>query len=198
MRELLKKYAFVPERLVTDDLRSYSAAFRELGIEHRHGRRRWKNKRAENSHQPTRRRERKIPRFKSPSSAQKFLSTHAAVYNTFKVQRPSHLRPNAPRASRFRDDLVADCGRSRLIISEAPTLSLSRHGNVTTPVYMFGAPPDRPSWPTQSGDSSHSRLCRRDTRPRSGRAEHLEDNAANAIGLTDVTRAAGVSARACN
>src|SRR5271165_1536568 len=86
-RKLLKKYAFVPERLVTDDLRSYSAAARDLGIEGRHERGRWKNNRAENSHQPTRRRERKMQRFKSAGSAQKSLSTHAAVYNTFNVQR---------------------------------------------------------------------------------------------------------------
>ena len=59
MRKLLRKYAVVPERMVTDDLRSYSAAARDLGIGHLHERGRWKNNRAENSHQPTRRRERK-------------------------------------------------------------------------------------------------------------------------------------------
>src|ERR1700751_4741829 len=99
MCKLLRKYAFVPERLVTDDLRSYNAAVRELGIERRHQRGRWKNNRAENSHQPTRRRERKMQRFKSPGSAQKFLSIHTAVQNTFNVQR--HLTPrNPPRVFR--------------------------------------------------------------------------------------------------
>src|ERR1700674_1781881 len=55
MRKLLKKYGFVPDKLVTDDLRSYSAAARDLGIAKRHERGRWRNNRAENSHQPTRR-----------------------------------------------------------------------------------------------------------------------------------------------
>src|ERR1700719_2734943 len=108
MRKPLKKYAFVPERLVTDDLRSYSAAARDLGIEHLHKRGRWKNNRAENSHQPIRRRERKMQRFKSARTAQKFLSTHAAVYNTFNVQRhlvsaPSHRVLRATAMTTWRE-----------------------------------------------------------------------------------------------
>jgi putative transposase len=82
MRKLLKKYGFVPDKLVTDDLKSYTAAVNDRGIANRHERGRWRNNRAENSHQPTRRRERKMQRFKSPGSAQRFLSTHAATYNT--------------------------------------------------------------------------------------------------------------------
>jgi transposase-like protein len=87
MRKLLKKYGFVPDRMITDDLRSYGAAARDLRIESRHERGRWSTNRVENSHQPTRRRGRKMQRFRSRGSAQRFLSTHAAVYNTFNVER---------------------------------------------------------------------------------------------------------------
>ena len=87
MRKLLKKHGFAPTQVTTDKLRSYGAAFRELGLtaHHEHGRR--TNNRAEVSHRPVRRRERKMQRFKSPASAQRFVSLHAAVYNTFNLQR---------------------------------------------------------------------------------------------------------------
>ena len=112
MRKLLKKYGFVPDRLITDDLRSYGAAAHDLGIERRHERGRWKNNRAENSHQPTRRRERKMQRFKSPGSAQRFLSAHAAVFNTFNVQRhltsaQTHRTFRAAAMSTWREAVTA-------------------------------------------------------------------------------------------
>jgi hypothetical protein len=70
---------WLPDVLVADKLRSYGAAKAELGLSARHEQGLRKNNRAENSHQPTRRRERKMQRFKSPGSAQRFLSIQAAV-----------------------------------------------------------------------------------------------------------------------
>jgi transposase-like protein len=87
MRKLLKKHGFTPKTLVTDRLRSYGAAKTLLGLSARHEQGLRKNNRAENSHLPVRRRERKMQRFKSPGSAQRFLSVHAVVQNTFNVQR---------------------------------------------------------------------------------------------------------------
>jgi len=91
MRKLLEKQGFAPDVLVTDKLCSYGAARAALGLTAHHARGLRKNNRAENSHQ--RRRERKMQRFKSPGSAQRFLSTHAAVHHTFNVQR--HLTSRA-------------------------------------------------------------------------------------------------------
>jgi len=87
MRKLLKKQGFTPKLLTTDRLGSYGAAFRHLHLTCRHEQGRRKNNRAENSHQAVRRRERKMQRFKSARSAQRFLSIHAAVHNTFNLQR---------------------------------------------------------------------------------------------------------------
>jgi hypothetical protein len=87
MRKLLKKQGFAPKLLVTDKLRSYASAFRRLRLTCPHEQGLRQNNRAENSHQAVRRRERKMQRFKSARSAQRFLNMHAAVHNTFNLQR---------------------------------------------------------------------------------------------------------------
>jgi transposase-like protein len=87
IRKLLRKQGFAPQRVTTDKLRSYGAAFRHLGLACQHDQGLRKNNRAENSHQVVRRRERKMQRFKSAASAQRFLSLHAAVHNIFNLQR---------------------------------------------------------------------------------------------------------------
>jgi putative transposase len=74
--------------VTTDKLRSYGAAFAEMDLTARHEQGSRTNNRAEVSHQPLRRRERRMQRFKSPGgSAQRLISVHAATYNTFNVQR---------------------------------------------------------------------------------------------------------------
>ena len=112
MRKLLRKQGFAPKLLVTDKLRSYASAFRRLRLSCRHEQGLRSNNRAENSHQPVRRRERKMQRFKSARSAQRFLSMHAAVHNTFNLQRHlvsrSTLRTfRAEAASEWRNAVAA-------------------------------------------------------------------------------------------
>ncbi len=87
IQKLLKKQGYTPDKIVTDKLGSYSAALRELGLSHLHVTGGRLNNRAEVSHQPTRRRERRMGRFKSRASMQRFLSVHDAIYNHFNVQR---------------------------------------------------------------------------------------------------------------
>jgi putative transposase len=83
LRKLLKKHLRAPRVLITDKLRSYGAAKREIipGVEHRQHK--GLNNRAENSHQPTRRCERIMKRYKSPRQVQRFLSTHDQIANIF-------------------------------------------------------------------------------------------------------------------
>src|SRR5437762_9678602 len=87
IRKLLRKQGFVPRLLTTDKLGSYGSAFRHLRLTCPHEQGLRANNRAENSHQVVRRRERKMQRFKSARSAQRFLSIHAAVHNTFNLQQ---------------------------------------------------------------------------------------------------------------
>ena len=95
-RTLLKRQGREPHRLVTDKLRSYSAAHRTVMPSVVHSTRQYENNRAEVSHQPTRQRERQMRRFKSTGHAQRFLSVHGLVLNLFRVGR--HLL----RAAQYR------------------------------------------------------------------------------------------------
>jgi transposase-like protein len=87
MRKLLRKQGCAPKLLTTDKLGSYGSALRHLRLTCPHEQGLRANDRAENSHQVVRRRERKMQRFKSAGSAQRFLNMHAAVHNTFNLQR---------------------------------------------------------------------------------------------------------------
>jgi len=86
-KRLLRGLQYVPRVIVTDKLRSYGAAKREVlpDVEHRQSR--YLNNRAENSHRPTRRRERQMQRFKSPRQAQDFLFAHSFIYGHFRPRR---------------------------------------------------------------------------------------------------------------
>ena len=86
-RKLLKGLCYVPRVIVTDKLASYAAAKREIlpSVEHRQSR--YLNNRCDVSHQPSRRRERHMRRFKSVRQAQQFLATHSPIHNHFQLRR---------------------------------------------------------------------------------------------------------------
>ena len=105
MRVLLKNQDIRPKQIVTDWLGSYGAALRELGLSHVHKMGGRSNNRAENSHLPIRRRERKMQRFKSQKFAQRFLSTFGPIYNLFNTQR--HLITRSTLRT-FRDQAMEE------------------------------------------------------------------------------------------
>src|SRR5215467_9306995 len=102
-RKLLKGCQYVPRVIITDKLKSYGAAKREIlpGVEHRQHR--YLNNRAENSHQPTRQRERRMQGFKSPGHAQRFLSAYGLIAQHF---RPRRHRFSAPE---YRQEMAKRC-----------------------------------------------------------------------------------------
>jgi putative transposase len=99
LRKLLKRQTRVPRVMITDKLASYSAAKDEVMPSVEHRRHKGLNNRAENSHQPTRRRERQMKRFKSAGQAQRFLSAHDQINNLFHLRR-DHLPAVQYRAAR--------------------------------------------------------------------------------------------------
>ena len=88
MKKLLKKEGFAPRVIITDKLKSYGAAFREMGLGIEHRQHKSLNNQAENSHQWTRLREKKMQRFKSAQQAQRFLSAAELIYQ--QTQPPRH------------------------------------------------------------------------------------------------------------
>lgn len=106
LRRLLRNTGVPPEAIVTDKLASYRSAVKVLGLRQRHrpgGMR--ENNRAENSHLPIRRRERKQQRFKSQGSAQRFLSSHGPIYNAFNLQ-PHLISRSGLRSLRAKAELA--------------------------------------------------------------------------------------------
>jgi putative transposase len=87
IKRLVAGPKYKPRRIVTDGLRSYGVTRREVlpGVRHRTSC--YLNNRTENSHSPTRRRERQMQRFKSPNQAQRFLSAHGMIYGHFRPRR---------------------------------------------------------------------------------------------------------------
>jgi putative transposase len=102
---------YKPRKIVTDELRSYDVARREVLPCVRHRTSRYLNHRAEKSHRPSRRRERQMQRFKSPGQAQRLLSAHAMIYGHFHPRR--HLM-TAKQYRRSHERLSRSCGRRRV------------------------------------------------------------------------------------
>ncbi len=97
LRKLMKRHGR-PAEVVTDKLRTYGAALKELGIHDKRVTDRWENNRAENSHQPFRRRERAMLRFRRMHSLQKFAAVHGSVHNHFNAERSLSSRPDYKQA----------------------------------------------------------------------------------------------------
>ena len=93
LKRAMKRYG-VPQVIVTDRLRSYGAAMKVIGVEDRQRCGQWLNNRAENSHQPFRRREGAMARFRDIKTLQRFAAAHASIHNHFNQERHVYNREN--------------------------------------------------------------------------------------------------------
>jgi putative transposase len=128
-RKLLKGLTYVPRVMVTDKLKSYEAAKREVlpSVEHRQHR--YLNNRAENSHQPTRQREQHMQRFKSPGHAQRFLAAYGPIASHFRPRRhllsaPTYRQDQFALSNWwetwFRENVTGHHRRERMVAIECP------------------------------------------------------------------------------
>lgn len=129
LRKAMKRYGR-PRVIVTDRLRSYFAAMREIRNLDRHCTERHTNNRAENSHQPFRRRERAMTRFRRSSTLQKFTSMQAQIYDHFYHQR--HLE-NRERFKSMRDEALAEWRGSSSAKRSTPSKTQMTHFPLTMP-----------------------------------------------------------------
>ena len=135
LRKLLKKQGYAPDVIVTDKLRSYGAAKAQIGLSARHEQGLRQNNRAENSHQPTRRRERKMQRFKSPGAAQRFPCRSCRRLQHVQPSASSHLAPHASPLQGECDEAMAGSNRCRVKRSGNQRL----FGRKPLPVTMRGS-----------------------------------------------------------
>jgi IS1 family transposase len=139
MKRLLKSAVTPPRVMITDKLRSYGAAMTKMGLVVEHRQHKGMNNRAENSHQPTRQRERIMKRFKSARQAQRFLSVHDQVANLFHISlsregdRRGSSRCPRSRLRRLAQRLGDRCGVLKNTTSEPASLSRAWQLKLTVP-----------------------------------------------------------------
>jgi putative transposase len=121
-RKLLKGLQYVPRVIVTDKLRSYSAAKAEVLPSIEHWKQKYQNNRAENSHQPTRLRERVMRRFKSAGHAQRFLSAFGILTSHFRVERHLH------RAGGYREIMQSRSLNGKMRFASRRSLDRNKRG----------------------------------------------------------------------
>src|ERR1700726_929838 len=162
MRKLLKKQGFAPDVLVTDKVRSYGAAKSEIGLSARHDQGLRANNRAENSHQPVRRRERKMQRFKSAGSGPALPQCPCRRLQQLQPSAPPDLAIDATQFPSRSDDPMR--ARRRYCMRPEVGLALisSRHVTVTMPPPSRWMPPSVAPCADRRGPPAR----RHDARPR--------------------------------